>query len=97
MQNTRKFYIDGEWVEPIGTDTLDVVNPATEKAIATIALGDEKDVDRAVTRALAPPPHAKPLPCEIWIAPCDTIVSLRYVDVARKMPPTFAVTSTAAA
>lgn len=51
MQNTRKFYIDGEWVEPIGTDTLDVVNPATEKAIATIALGDEKDVDRAVTAA----------------------------------------------
>ncbi|MFC9555901.1 aldehyde dehydrogenase family protein [Rhodococcus sp. NPDC056960] len=51
MENTRKFYIDGEWVDPIGTDTLDVVNPATEQTIATIALGDEKDVDRAVMAA----------------------------------------------
>ena len=41
MENTQQFYIDGEWVDPIGTDTLDVVNPATEEIVATIALGDE--------------------------------------------------------
>ncbi|TQC49408.1 aldehyde dehydrogenase family protein [Rhodococcus sp. WS4] len=51
MENTRKFYVDGEWVDPIGTDTFNVVNPATEQAVATIALGDEKDVDRAVMAA----------------------------------------------
>jgi aldehyde dehydrogenase (NAD+) len=49
--NAQKFYIDGEWVEPVSTATVDVVNPATEQPIATIALGDEKDVDRAVTAA----------------------------------------------
>ena len=49
--NAQKFYIDGEWVEPVSTATADVVNPATEQTIATIALGDEKDVDRAVTAA----------------------------------------------
>ena len=37
MSNTRKFYINGEWVEPIGSDTVDVINPATEDAIGTIA------------------------------------------------------------
>ena len=51
MENTQRFYIDGEWTDPIGTDTLDVVNPATEEIVATIALGDEKDVDRAVMAA----------------------------------------------
>ncbi|PXW35169.1 UNVERIFIED_CONTAM: aldehyde dehydrogenase (NAD+) [Williamsia faeni] len=49
--NTHKFYIDGEWVEPLSAKTVDVINPATEQTIATIALGDEKDVERAVTAA----------------------------------------------
>ena len=42
MSNTRKFYINGEWVEPTGSDTVDVINPATEDAIGTIALGPTK-------------------------------------------------------
>ena len=51
MSNTRKFYINGEWVEPIGSDTVDVINPATEDAIGTIALGTHEDVDLAVAAA----------------------------------------------
>lgn len=51
MTNNLKFYIDREWVDPIGTETLDVINPATEEPMATIALGNEKDVDRAVAAA----------------------------------------------
>ena len=31
MDNARKFYINGAWVEPSTTDTLDVINPATER------------------------------------------------------------------
>ena len=53
MSNHRKFYIDGEWVDPVGKDTLDVINPATEEPIATIALGGKEDVDRAVAAAKA--------------------------------------------
>ena len=53
MQRTRQFYIGGEWVEPIGTATLPVINPATEEACATIALGTAADVDRAVSAARA--------------------------------------------
>ena len=51
MTDYLKFYIDGQWVDPIGTDTCDVINPATEQPIGKIALGNEQDVDRAVAAA----------------------------------------------
>ena len=49
--HTKKLYIDGAWVDPSSNETIDVVNPATEQAIATIALGDAQDVNRAVQAA----------------------------------------------
>jgi aldehyde dehydrogenase (NAD+) len=52
IDHTRKFYIDGQWVDPHSSDTLDVINPATEKSIASIALGDADDVDSAVDAAV---------------------------------------------
>jgi aldehyde dehydrogenase (NAD+) len=51
MQNADRFYINGEWVEPSTSSTLDVINPSTEKPIATVALGGAGDVDRAVRAA----------------------------------------------
>jgi aldehyde dehydrogenase (NAD+) len=51
IENAKKFYIDGEWVDPQSTETLEVINPATEKPVATIALGAPEDVDRAVAAA----------------------------------------------
>ena len=53
MDNAKKFYINGEWVDPIGTETMDVINPATEEPICAIALGNRADVDRAVAAAKA--------------------------------------------
>ncbi|MEM8708052.1 MAG: aldehyde dehydrogenase family protein, partial [Actinomycetota bacterium] len=53
MDNAQKFYIDGAWVEPSTSDTLDVINPATEQSIATIAMGGTADVDAAVAAAKA--------------------------------------------
>ena len=53
MSNQTKFYINGEWVEPSTTDTLDVINPATEQAIGPVAMGGLADVDRAVEAAAA--------------------------------------------
>ena len=52
-QHTRQFFIGGEWVEPATSATLDVINPATEQPVATIALGAQADVDRAVAAARA--------------------------------------------
>ncbi|GAB2176597.1 aldehyde dehydrogenase family protein [Dongia sp. agr-C8] len=51
MSHHRQFYMSGRWVDPAGSRTLDVINPATEESIATIALGSVADVDRAVAAA----------------------------------------------
>lgn len=47
----NKFYINGEWVEPAGRETIDVINPATEEAFATISMGTAEDVDAAAKAA----------------------------------------------
>ena len=51
--NPMQFYIDGAWVDALGDDTLEVINPATEQPINTIAMGNVADVDRAVAAAKA--------------------------------------------
>ena len=53
MTHNLQFFIDGQWVDPRGNRTLDVINPATEEAFTRIALGSADDVDRAVTAAAA--------------------------------------------
>ncbi len=53
MSNRQKFYINGEWMHPSTSATLEVINPATEEAIDIIALGGPQDVDRAVAAAKA--------------------------------------------
>ena len=51
MSHTRQFYIDGEWVDPLDPVFAEVVNPATERPVAEVALGSAPDVDRAVAAA----------------------------------------------
>ncbi|MDG9881667.1 aldehyde dehydrogenase family protein [Pseudomonas sp. GD04058] len=51
MNNALKFYIDGQWVAPQAASTLDVIDPATEQAFIQIAVGDARDVDKAVEAA----------------------------------------------
>ena len=53
MADKRKFYIDGAWVNPAKAHDLEVIDPATEDAIAVISLGDRADTDRAVAAAKA--------------------------------------------
>lgn len=49
---TRKtLYIDGQWVTPVGTGEIEVINPATEQAIGSVPNGDAADVDAAVAAA----------------------------------------------
>lgn len=51
MFDKRKFYIDGDWVEPLAPLTRVIINPATKKPIATISMGTGDDIDRAVDAA----------------------------------------------
>jgi aldehyde dehydrogenase (NAD+) len=65
MRSEQLFYVDGTWVAPLGTATIDVVDPATEEVIASIGDGGEEDIDRAVAAALrAGPAFAATAPAE---------------------------------
>src|SRR5438093_3725439 len=47
----RQLFINGEWRDSASGRTLDVVNPATEETIATVASAERADVDAAVAAA----------------------------------------------
>ncbi len=51
MRDYLKFYIDGQWTDPVEPRTLDVENPATEAVCGRISLGSAADVDKAVKAA----------------------------------------------
>ena len=51
MRTYDKFYIGGQWVEPIGKGTSEVINPATGEISATVPYGNAEDVDAAVAAA----------------------------------------------
>jgi aldehyde dehydrogenase (NAD+) len=51
MREYLKFYIGGQWVDPVDPRTLDVENPATEQVCGRISLGSAADVDKAVEAA----------------------------------------------
>ena len=54
MREYLKFYINGQWVDPVESSrTLDVINPATEASAGRISMGSAADVDRAVKAARA--------------------------------------------
>ena len=46
-----ELYIDGKWVKPLEGGATEVVNPATEEVIQTIAAASAQDVDLAVKAA----------------------------------------------
>ncbi|MCA1009182.1 aldehyde dehydrogenase family protein [Halobacillus halophilus] len=51
MRNQLKHFIHGEWVESTGSETYDVINPATEEVMGTISMGTKEDLDKAVAAA----------------------------------------------
>jgi len=51
MIDLTQYYINGEWVDPSIENSCEVINPATEKPIATINLGSRVDIDKAVFAA----------------------------------------------
>ncbi|AGI67698.1 aldehyde dehydrogenase family protein [Octadecabacter antarcticus 307] len=47
----QQHYINGAWVAPLSDQTFPVLNPATEMQIGSIILGNQGDIDRAVSAA----------------------------------------------
>src|ERR671931_2439123 len=48
---TGQLFIGGAWRPPVSGETYQTINPATEEPSATVAKGDERDVDLAVAAA----------------------------------------------
>ena len=51
MDDRKRNYIDGEWVETSSGEEIDVINPTTEEKIGSVPVSKEVDVDLAVTAA----------------------------------------------
>jgi len=66
VQVYKDFFIGGEWVQPSGSGTIDVVSASTEELIGQVPDGAPADVDRAVAAARrafddGPWPHMTPV------------------------------------
>jgi len=48
MLDKRKFYINGQWVDPSKKNDFDVINPSDETVCAVISLGSQEDTNAAV-------------------------------------------------
>jgi aldehyde dehydrogenase (NAD+) len=62
-----RFFIDGEWVDPRGSDTHRALEAATGEPLGTAALGTDADIDAAVKaarRALDTGPWGRTTPAE---------------------------------
>src|SRR5258705_6773974 len=51
MREHDRLYIGGQWVQPAGTATLEVISPHTEEVIGRVPDGTPADMDRAVAAA----------------------------------------------
>jgi aldehyde dehydrogenase (NAD+) len=47
----RAFYVGGAWVDPLGSDSIDVVSPHTGEVVGRVPHATEADVDRAAAAA----------------------------------------------
>jgi aldehyde dehydrogenase (NAD+) len=51
MREHQRLFIGGEWVEPAGTGTIDVISPHSEELVGRVPEGTAADIDRAVGAA----------------------------------------------
>lgn len=86
MNNALKFYIDGQWVDTQSGNTLEVIDPSTEQAFISIAVGIAADVDSAVDAAARAFPAFSVTPVSERLALLKEILrvyNLRYEDLAK--------------
>ncbi len=51
IESKQKFYINGQWVEPLDASEYKVINPSNEEVCAIISLGGKEDTNAAVKAA----------------------------------------------
>ncbi|MEI5011347.1 aldehyde dehydrogenase [Streptomyces sp. PmtA] len=85
-----KLFIGGELVDPLGTDTIEVVSPHTEQVIGRVPHASQADVDRAVAAARAAFDHGPwpRTPLEERIGVVGRIkdaIAVRHEEIARSI------------
>jgi aldehyde dehydrogenase (NAD+) len=86
--NMLKFYINGQWVDPISKNRMGVENPATEEIVCEVAMGSPEDADRAILAARAAFDGWTYTPVKERIALVKRILEIyneRYEDFAQVM------------
>jgi len=53
MRHINEIYINGQFVQPHGTEVMQLINPANKTTIAEVRLADEEDARRAIAAAKA--------------------------------------------
>ena len=84
MKDLRKFYINGQWVDPLVSNDLAIENPATEESIATISLGAAADVNAAIAAAKAAFPSYSQISVDERIALMENLLKI-YMDRYEEM------------
>lgn len=88
MIEKRKFYINGQWVDPISASDHQVIDPSTEEPCAVISLGCDADADAAVAAARDALPGWMATPPAERIALVESLIAIyqtRTDDLAQAM------------
>ena len=86
--NMLKFYINGQWVDPLSKNRMGVENPATEEIVTEVAMGSAEDADRAILAARAAFDGWTYTPVQERIALMKRVLEVyneRYEDFAQAM------------
>jgi aldehyde dehydrogenase (NAD+) len=86
--NMLKFYINGQWVDPLSKNRMGVENPATEEIVTEVAMGSAEDADRAILAARAAFDGWTYTPVKDRIALMKRVLEVyneRYEDFAQAM------------
>ena len=76
MQTIHQIYIDGAFITPHGTDTIETLNPTTGNPLARATLADAEDIRRAIAAA------RKALPSFAQTTVADRVAILKRLHVA---------------
>ena len=82
-----KLFIDGQWVAPAGTGTIEVIEAHTEELLGTAPDGTTADIDRAVAAARkafdeGPWPQTSPAERAEVMAKLSGLLQARYQEIA---------------
>jgi acyl-CoA reductase-like NAD-dependent aldehyde dehydrogenase len=84
LLDRAQHYIGGAWTAPSSTETIEVMNPATEEVLGTVPAGTPADVDAAVAAARAAFESWSQVPVSDRAALC-TAIGARLQDRAEEI------------